>query len=221
MIFPHRFSPVLMLILWIVLQYLAPMIFPVPIPPPPARPHLIESIGADENDPAIDAFQVPSSIRQWYRNPDGSCVQCSIGLCGADQDVPEAATLLWDTEYGPKERGGSNPPRVTAYAAKRGMRVYNITGAGITKQWMLWALETGRGVAIGAGGSHFQTLVGHDSKTNTWRVCNNNSPQKIDVYTDAAFDRLHAASGPWIVVLDYPPHPSQPEYVQWWIKPKR
>lgn len=26
-------------------------------------------------------MEVPAEIRAYYRNPDGSCVQCSIGMC--------------------------------------------------------------------------------------------------------------------------------------------
>lgn len=65
------------------------------------------------------AVDLPPEIRTWFRNPDGSCVQCSIGMCGVDQNVPEAATLLWDTEYGSRERGGSGPsPRLRRNARK-------------------------------------------------------------------------------------------------------
>ncbi len=70
------------------------------------------------------AVDVPDEIRQWYRNPDGSCVQCSIGMCGVDQNVPAAATLLWDTVYGDRERGGSGPSRVARYCTERGIRIY-------------------------------------------------------------------------------------------------
>ncbi|HRE03392.1 MAG TPA: hypothetical protein PLV68_19000, partial [Ilumatobacteraceae bacterium] len=64
---------------------------------------------------------------------------------------------------------------------------------------MRWAAETGRGAAIGAGTAHFQTLMGFEPTSGTWYVCNNNSPQRIDVYDDAAFRRLHLASGQWVV----------------------
>jgi hypothetical protein len=175
-----------------------------------AGPSLTAADGVAQ--PAVD---LPTEIRQWFRNPDGSCVQCSIGMCGVDQNVPAAATLLWDTEYGPKERGGSYPQRVSAYCDKRGIRAYNVTGS-TTFDWMRWATATGRGAAIGAGRAHFQTLMGHDPQAGRWYVCNNNSPKKIDEYDDAQFRRLHLASGPWVVILDYPPHPERPRYVQWW-----
>jgi hypothetical protein len=161
------------------------------------------------------AVDVPADIREWYRNPDGSCVQCSLGIQGVDQNVPAASTLLWDTEYGLRERGGSDPYRVAAYAIKRGLKLWNVTGSA-TYDWMKWACMTGRGAAIGAGGAHFQSLFGYDPQTGNWYVCNNNSPQKIDCYTDQSFHRLHEASGRWCVVLDAPPHPARPEYVKWW-----
>lgn len=161
------------------------------------------------------AVDLPVEQRRWFRNPDGSCVQCSIGMCGVDQNVPAAATLLWDTEYGPRERGGSGPSRVAEYCDRRGIRAWNIVGDG-TFEWMKWACATGRGAAIGAGANHFQTLVGYDPAARRWYVCNNNSPDRIDSYDEAQFRRLHLSSGPWVVILDYPPHPARPEYRPWW-----
>ncbi len=161
------------------------------------------------------AVDLPPEVRSWFRNPDGSCVQCSLGMCGVDQNVPAAATLLWDSEFGPRERGGSGPSRVAAYCNRRGIAAYNITGSS-TWDWMRWAAATGRGAAIGAGTNHFQTLMGYDSATHTWYVCNNNSPGRIDAYDEASFRRLHLASGQWVVVLAAPPHPARPRYVKWW-----
>jgi hypothetical protein len=51
---------------------------------------------------------------------------------------------------------------------------------------------------------------------------NNNGDQRIQEYSDDAFRRLHLASGPWIVVLDYPPAPAPPQLIAWWEnKPKK
>ena len=162
------------------------------------------------------AVDLPKEMRSWFRNgPEGSCVQCSLSMCGVDQNVPAAATLLWDSEYGPRERGGSGPSRVAEYCDRRGIRAYNITGTN-TWDWMKWAAATGRGAAIGAEVAHFQTLMGYDSRTGTWYVCNNNSPTRIDAYDEASFRRLHLASGQWVVILDSPPHPERPRYYRWW-----
>lgn len=161
------------------------------------------------------AIHLPPEIRAWFRNPDGSCVQCSIGMCGAAQNVPAATTLLWNTEYGRAERGGSGPSRVAEYARRRGIRVYNITGRQ-TYDWMAWATRNGRGAAIGAAPVHFQTLFGQlPDRSRSW-VCNNNSTSRIDEYDERAFERLHESSGNWIVILDYPPQPPLPFYVAWW-----
>ena len=65
-----------------------------------ASPALAQDIECP--DPRL-AADLPREIRTWFRNPDGSCVQCSIGMCGVDQNVPAAATLLWDTPYGSRE----------------------------------------------------------------------------------------------------------------------
>jgi len=175
---------------------------------------LASAQGIECPDPRL-AADLPKEIRNWFRNPDGSCVQCSIGMCGVDQNVPAAATLLWDTEYGPRERGGSGPSRVSAYCNRRDIRAFNITGSN-TWDWMKWAAQTGRGAAIGAGSAHFQTLMGYDPSSGTWYVCNNNSPSRIDEYDEASFRRLHLASGQWVVILDYPPHPERARYARWW-----
>jgi hypothetical protein len=168
----------------------------------------------EPRDPRL-AMDLPKDLRAWFRNPDGSCVQCSIGMCGVDQNIPSAATLLWDTEYGPAERGGSWPSRVAEYSRRRGIRIYNVTGTP-TWDWMKWSAATGRPCAIGAGTAHFQTLAGYDPAAGRWYVCNNNSTSRIDEYDEAAFRRLHLASGQWCVILDYPPHPERPSYRQWW-----
>lgn len=167
---------------------------------------------ADAQAPTpLYSMDLPREIREWFRNPDGSCVQCSGGMLGADQNVPAATTLLWDTEYGPRERGGSGVSRVANYAQKRGIPIYNITGSQ-TYEWMKWATRNGRGAAIGAGTRHFQTLYGHDPIKGLWYVCNNNSPQRIDVYDNAGFQRLHESSGRWIWILKAPPHPADAVY---------
>jgi hypothetical protein len=90
-----------------------------------------------------------------------------------------------------------------------------VTGS-TTWDWMAWATRNGRMAAIGAGGNHFQTLAGHDAAKHEWYVCNNQSPSRIDSYSDEGFRRLHLASGQWVVILDAPPHPARPHYVNWW-----
>jgi hypothetical protein len=157
----------------------------------------------------------PKEVRVWFRNPDGSCVQCSIGMCGVWQNVPAATTLLWKTEYGPAVRGGSYPSRVEAYCDARSIPAYNVTGSN-TWDWMKWCASTGRMAAIGAARVHFQTLVWWNQETNRWYVCNNNSPTVIDEYTWAQFRSLHLASGQWVVILKTPPPPALPEFVPWW-----
>ena len=166
------------------------------------------------DDPRL-ALHVPQEILQQFRNPDGSCVQCSNGMTGTDQGVPEFAYLLWDSEYGPKVRGGSNPSRVANYAKARNVRIYNVTGSK-TWDWMRSACLSGRGAAIGAGGAHFQTLVGYLPERKTWVVVNNNGDQRRQEYSDEAFRQLHLASGQWCVILDYPPAPAPAKVREWW-----
>lgn len=168
-------------------------------------------------DPPSTAYrmELPPAVRAWYRNPDGSCVQCSNGMVGVHNNIIELATLLWDTEYGAKVRGGSWPSRVEQYCNARGIKVYNVTGEN-TWDWMRWAAKTGRFAAIGAGSAHFQTLYGWDPQRNVWFVCNNNSPTRVDTYTWEQFRRLHLASGQWVVIPDYAAPPVSPSYVDWW-----
>lgn len=154
--------------------------------------------------------------RGWFRNPDGSCVQCSIGMAGVHCNEPRAATLLWDTEYGEAVRGGSWPDRVAQYCNKRQIKAWNVTGDS-TIDWCRWAGRTGRFAAIGAGARHYQTLYAYDESNTAkpWGVCNNNSPWKIDFYTESGFKQLHYASGPWVVVLKSSSS-EPPQLVKWW-----
>jgi len=165
------------------------------------------------------AMELPAEYRAWFHNPDGSCVQCSIGMVGMHINRPEWTFVLWDTEYGPAVHGGSWPGRVADYARQRGMRIFNVTGDSYadTRPWMMWAAQTNRFCAIGAGGSHFQTLYGYvPGEERPWKVCNNNSPQRIDEYSEDEFRRLHMASGPWVVVPDEPAPAPPPRLVEWW-----
>lgn len=168
-------------------------------------------------DPPLSIMQLSPETRAWFRNPDGSCVQCSIGMAGVHCNDLNAACLLWDTVYGPRERGGSWPSRVANYCNRRGIKAWNITGNSVseTLPWIQWAAKTGRFAAIGAGGNHFQTLYGWNPQTNIYYVCNNNSTSRIDEYTEEQFRRLHAASGPWVVILQRPSS-ENPVLVEWW-----
>lgn len=170
---------------------------------------------AQEHQNRADQLDFPPDVRAWFRNPDGSCVQCSIGMCGIWQNCPQATTLLWDTEYGGRVRGGSYPSRVEAYCDERGIPAWNITGKN-TWEWMRWAGQTGRMAAIGAGSAHFQTFVWYDRERERWYVCNNNSPTKIDEYDEDSFRRLHLASGQWVVILKTNPPAALPQYYKWW-----
>ncbi|WP_010586303.1 hypothetical protein [Schlesneria paludicola] len=165
----------------------------------------------------IQMMQLSPETRAWFKNPDGSCVQCSIGMTGIHCNDPNAASLLWDSPYGPAVRGGSWPSRVEQYCDQRGIKAWSVTGNSIdeTIPWMVWAAKTGRFAAIGAGTAHFQTLYGRDPNTGEWFVCNNNSTHKVDRYPDRQFRQLHAESGPWCVILQKPSSPP-PEFRPWW-----
>lgn len=175
----------------------------------------VTAVGQDL--PQSNQMNLSPATRGFFRNPDGSCVQCSIGMAGAHCNDPNAACLLWDTAYGSAERGGSWPSRVEKYCDKRGIQAMSVTGDTVddTIPWIKWSAQTGRFAAVGAGTAHFQTLYGYDRKTNEFLVCNNNSPQKIDRYTEQQFRALHAASGPWCVILQKPSS-APPTMVHWW-----
>jgi hypothetical protein len=173
---------------------------------------------AQDRPTVVTSMHLSADTRSFFRNPDGSCVQCSIGMAGVHCNDINAASLLWDTDYGPAVRGGSWPSRVEQYCDKRGITAWSVTGATVddTIPWMVWACRTGRFAAIGAGTAHFQTLYGYDPSTDKpWLVCNNNSPQRIDRYGDREFRQLHAASGPWVVILQKPSS-DPPQFTKWW-----
>lgn len=179
----------------------------------------VQSENSDLSMQYATSMELPPEYREWFRNPDGSCVQCSIGMVGMHMALPEWTYVLWDTEYGRAQRGGSYPSRVERYARERNMNIFNVVGNSYedTRKWMLWAAKTNRFCAIGAGARHFQTLYGYDpSSTHPWKVCNNNSTWKVDSYTESEFRRLHMASGPWVVVPNEPSSPKPPVLVSWW-----
>lgn len=164
------------------------------------------------------SMELSPEVRGWARNPDGSCVQCSISMCGWHANDLNAGTLLWDTDYGSAIRGGSWPSRVEAYCDRRGIKAWSVTASSVdeTLPWMAWAAKTRRFAAIGAGSAHFQTLYGYEpADPKPWLVCNNNSTSRIDRYGEAEFRRLHAASGPWVVILEKPSS-EPPELRRWW-----
>lgn len=170
---------------------------------------------SDETD--LQIMELPAEIRDWYHNfGSGSCVQCSIGMVGLYHNNNNAASLLWDSEWGSAEIGGSGPSRVANYARKRGLSIYNVTGDRYPYKWHTWAVKTGRFAAIGAGRMHFQTLYGKDFDKNTWFVCNNNSPHKVTEYSDNGYSSLHEASGQWLVILKGHAPNVPPQYIKWW-----
>lgn len=168
-----------------------------------------------QDTPSVVSMQLSPSVRNWCYNTDGSCVFCSSAMIGMAANEPNASCLLFDTKYGPAQRGGAWPARVANVFNERGIRAYNVTGYENTDPWMRWAVKTGRFAAIGAGRAHFQTLYGYDHKTKEWLVCNNQTPKQIDRYSEAGFKQLHLASGPWIVVLKKPSS-ENPILTEWW-----
>ena len=168
-----------------------------------------------EPPPQTITAEIPPAIRAWFDNPDGSCVQCSIGMNGIHNNNLNAAMLLFNTAYGKAQRGGSTPSRVASYCDERGIKAWNITGSE-TVDWTEWAVKTNRGAAIGFSTRHFQTLYGKDYPNNLWLICDNNSTHRIDQYTYDEFLRKHLQSGRWIVILQGPSPPPVPQYVKWW-----
>jgi len=159
-------------------------------------------------------MELPEEYRKWYKNTDGSCVQCSIGMNGLWLNCPEASTLLWDTVYGKAERRGSWYERVERYAKSRGMKIFNIEGnPRDTIKWIEWSALTGRFCAMSFGRAHFQTLYAWDYENDVFYVVDNNSPTKVDKYSRRDFLRLHGIDGEgWVVILDVVPTPPLPVF---------
>jgi hypothetical protein len=184
-------------------------------------------------DAAVDATEppdqkpwlcvdLPSQQRERMRNPDGSCVQCSVAMCGVACNVPAAENLLWDSEFGPKVRGGSSPQRVKAYCDARQIPAWNISGPA-SIDWVQWALTTGRPCAITWGTNHMIAAVGYSGETLTAAsmiaVCDNNSPQRVDWIPYKTFLAKHQTlMGGWVVVLQTPTPAGLAAYCEWWIE---
>lgn len=198
---------------------------PVMLSPAPA---IARGIGAGASVAAINqqpqaelytsSMMLSSESVCWYYNTDGSCVQCSFGMCGVHCKDLNAACILFESPYGKAERGGGWPSRTAGYCDKRGIKAWNVTGWPTTREWAIWCTQTGRFAAIGYFGSHFQTLYAYDPKSDKpWGIMNNwaRSNAKIDWYTEDEFKRQHLNSGPWIVVLERACS-DNPEIVEWW-----
>lgn len=187
------------------------------------RISLADAASAEPN--TLD-YSPPAQIRALYYNHgntgdrEGDCVFVSCGMVGVKDNNLRFATLPWATPWGPANRGAAGPSEVARACAERDIAIYNVTGGSIndTYPWAVYAAESGRGAAIGFGKRHFQTLQGFDADTGEWLICDNNSPERVDRYSDSAFRQLHAASGFWIVVLDGPAPPPAIENV---IEPRR
>lgn len=163
---------------------------------------------------SVHSMELNTKERNWYFNPDGSCVQLSIGMCGVHCNDMNAATLPFNSVYGPQIRGGSWPGRVANYCNQRKIKAWNITGQPTIK-WIEWAAETNRGAAIGLGTAHFQTLYGWDKENDIFLVCNNQTPGRIDKFTRKEFISEHEKSGRWCVILQKPSS-RNPQLVQWY-----
>jgi hypothetical protein len=157
----------------------------------------------------------------WFVNTDGSCVQCSISICGVNCNEPAATYLLYDSPYGRKVHGGSYPGRVASYCNDRSIKAWNVTGD-TTIDWCKWAANTGRFAAIGYFSRHFQTLHSYNPKSpkpwgvqNNWYGSEKGKLTPVTYYTDAEFRRLHYQSGPWVVILQRASS-EPPEIIEWW-----
>jgi hypothetical protein len=168
-----------------------------------------------------DQLKLPGDVSQWFVNTDGSCVQCSISNCGVWQNKPEASTLLFNSPYGNRVRGGSGPSRVEAYSDARGIACWNITGD-VCWDWHKWIAKTGRMAAIGYFGRHFQTQLWINPDPNDpkpYKVRNNwhGTTKTHYEHTKAEFEKYCRQSGLWLVVLKgNPPPPTGVRYVKWW-----
>ena len=160
---------------------------------------------------------VPTGQRERFRNPDGSCVQCSIGMMGVDLNNASAEMLLWDSEHGPAVRGGSWPERTREYCAQRNIDAWHIEGD--TLPWIEWALRTGRSAAVTLTPAHMQWVCGMSADGQTFFVVDNNSPQRVDSWTRARFIEQHRIhGGGWAVILKGPARVPwvAPSFVPWW-----
>jgi len=160
---------------------------------------------------------VPVDQRQRFRNPDGSCVQCSIGMMGVDLNVPAAEMLLWNSEFGPAVRGGSWPERTKKYCEERNIPAWHIEGD--TMPWIEWALRNERSAAVTLTPSHMQWVTGMSPDGRTFYVVDNNSPQRVDSWTRERFIQQHRIhGGGWAVILKTPARVPwiAPNYVPWW-----
>lgn len=165
--------------------------------------------------PSPDLNLPPAEERLRFKNRDGSCVQCTIGMAGVHQNIAAAEHLLWRTPYGPAVRGGSGPTRVRNYCNSRGIAAWSVTGQ--SWPWIQWALRTGRTAAVTYGNNHMLWAVGISRDGRHVAICDNNRPQTVRWVSRATFLRQHRLCNQgWTVILQAPPPPGTPALVKWW-----
>lgn len=168
--------------------------------------------------PQQPVMTLPFEVQEWFRNPDGSCVQCSNSMLGAQRQDWALATLLYSTHYGRAERGGSGPDRVARYCKERKVEIYNVTGRRWEdiRPWVDWACKTGRFGGIGCFPVHYQTAWGKNAD-GRWYVANNwfGLSDKPYLYNESQMKKHVEDSGAWFVCLVGPPAPIDPFYIQW------
>jgi hypothetical protein len=182
--------------------------------------------GKTVTEPKTERYTPPAAVRFWYynhgngywgrqRDPDGDCVFCSFGMHGVRCNNLHAALLDFESEDGKANRGACGPARLAEICRQRHIPIFNVTGRSIeeTYAWAKWAAETGRGAAIAFGKNHFQFMADYDAAKERWYVCDNNSPWRVDEYTDDEFKAKHTECCFWIVVLDGPAPPPPIRYV--------
>ncbi len=157
----------------------------------------------------------PVEQRLRFRNHDGSCVQCTLGMAGVHQNVPAAEWLLWNSAHGSAVRGSSGPTRVRNYCDTRGIAAWSVTGK--SWPWIEWALRTGRTAAVTYGRNHMLWAVGISRDGRQVAICDNDSPQRVRWVSRSTFLQQHRLCNQgWAVILQAPPPPGTPELVRWW-----
>ncbi len=154
-------------------------------------------------------FSMPVEQRVRFRNKrgpqgQGSCVYASCAKVGAHHGIPSAEFLLENhPDFGPPVLDGSWPERLARDFAARKHPIdhWNVTGSR-TIEWIDWALDQGKWVAITYGVAHMITATGRCARTQRYWIVDNNFPQEERLVSREVFLREHRRhGGGWAVIL--------------------
>ena len=152
--------------------------------------------------PAQPVIDIPAEQRQ--RNPDGSCVHCSLVTTFNQQRLYDTADA-WFAKY----RGGESSGGLRRKLTAEGILFADTTSGDV--KFIDWAVRTRRGCLVNDKRGHVRTLMGIDQAgtpgARAFVQDNNGSATKLYVYGREEWLSMWKSRGGWAAVPLGDPQP--------------